>query len=168
MGITLHITADSAGDLKNTLAQLTGIFQERGVVQVSGVVHQLHEPAATAIIRPMDLGDQYGESAEDEVQEPEGIPAEPEPVKKRGRPKGSKNAAPKEEAPAEAPAPADPSKVRLAAVDKLRVVYARDGGPEAIRTLQEKYGVSRLLEVPLDQADALMTDATTLEQEIAA
>ena len=52
-------------------------------------------------------------------------------------------------------------------MDKLRVVYARDEARKQSANFRSATA-SRLLEVPLDQADALMIDATTLEQEIAA
>jgi hypothetical protein len=56
-------------------------------------------------------------------------------------------------------APASTGKEHEEALFLLQTAYARPGGPAAVKTLQTKYGVTRFVNVPVEQHVALLADA---------
>lgn len=155
INITINLTANDAFELRNLIDTLAA------QLDITSVVHAFdrQEATITADVNPVNAAP----SAED-IDVAEEHKAEVTGAKKRGRPKKEAT---------ENPAPADPAKVKSAAIDKLFVVFARPGGKEAVQAIADKFGVGKLIEVPAEKADELMqlaveADKSTTPQETAA
>jgi hypothetical protein len=164
MPINVHFAADTAEELHQLVKQFTQHFPghvapapstERVVSAPGG------KPAAVMRVVPEPVADAE-EGAPEPDPEVESIASEPEPEVKKPR-------AAKKDKPAETKAAAgdkvEQAKAKEEAIAILQRVFGRAPvGPKEIKALQQKFGVAKFVDVPLDQADDLLTAAKAADQ----
>lgn len=179
MPINVHFAADTAEELHQLVQGFTKFFPghvapapatERVVSAPGG------KPAAVMRVVPEPVAD-----AEDGAPEPdpevENIAVDPEPAPEAKKTRATKKDKPAEDKPAEDKAEpkaetkaasgdkVEQTKAKEEAIAILQRVFGRAPvGPKEIKTLQQKFGVAKFVDVPLDQADDLLAAAKAADQ----